>query len=101
MTVDRCRTTSSLLVKVLVVLIPCFQLVHQCNINLQPGGRKFIRSVTFETGNCCILSTDSQLENVVRFGANKGASGVLGIDPTFNLGKYLCDSDYLRLFSCY
>ena len=64
---------------------PLFELVQQCKVYLQPGGRKFIRSVTFETGNCCILSTDSQL---VRFCTNQGASCVLGIDPIFNLGKF-------------
>ena len=62
--------------------------MQQCKIDLQPGGRKFIRSVTFETGNCCILSTDNQLDNVIRFCTNQGASCVLGIDPTFNLGKF-------------
>ena len=34
---------------------PLFELVQQCKVDLQPGGRKFIRSVTFETGNCCTL----------------------------------------------
>ena len=67
---------------------PLFELVHQCKIDLQPEGRKFIRSVTFETGTCCILASDSQLENVVRFCTNKGASCVLGVDPTFDLGKF-------------
>ena len=67
---------------------PLFELVQQCKIDLQPGGRKFIRSVTFETGTCCILASDSQLENVVRFCTNKGDSCVLGVDPTFDLGKF-------------
>lgn len=46
---------------------PSFELVQQCKVDLQPGGRNFIQSVTFETGNCCILSTDNQLDNVVGF----------------------------------
>ena len=33
---------------------PLFELVHQCKIDLQPEDRKFIQSVTFETGTCCL-----------------------------------------------
>lgn len=66
-------------------------------IDLQPGGRKFIRSVTFETDTCCILASDSQLENVVRFCTNKGASCVLDDDPTFDLGKFYVTVTILML----
>ena len=73
-----------------------FELIQQCKLDLQPGGRKFIRSVTFQTGTCCILSSDNQVDNVVRFCTNKGACCILGIDPTFNLGKfYLTVTTYI------
>ena len=37
---------------------------------------------------CCVMATDSQLKNLVRFCTNLGASCILGIDPTFNLAKF-------------
>ena len=43
---------------------------------------------SIETSPCCVMATDSQLQNLVRFCTNSGASCVLGIDPTFNLGKF-------------
>ncbi len=44
--------------------------------------------MNFDTGPSCILATDSQLKNLVRFCTSPGASCILGIDPTFNLGKF-------------
>ena len=67
---------------------PIFELVQQCKVDLLPGGRRFIRSVNFDSSPCCVLATDGQLHNLVRFCTNPGASCVLGIDPTFNLGKF-------------
>lgn len=67
---------------------PLFELVQQCKADLLPGGRRFIRSVNFDTSPSCVLATDDQLQNIVRFCTNPGASCVLGIDPTFNLGKF-------------
>ena len=60
----------------------------QCKADLLPGGQRFIRSVNFDTGPSCVLTTDFQLQNIVRFCTNPGAACVLGIDPTFNLGKF-------------
>ena len=67
---------------------PIFELVQQCKVDLMPGGRKFIRSVNFDTSPSCVLATDSQLKNLVRFCTNPGASCIMGIDPTFNMGKF-------------
>ena len=67
---------------------PIFELVQQCKLDVLPGGRGFIRSVNFESGPCCVLASDNQLRNVVRFCTSPGASSVFGIDPTFNLGKF-------------
>ena len=67
---------------------PLFELVQRCKTDMMPGGRKFIRTVNFDTGPCCVLATDGQLKNLVRFCTSPGNSCVLGIDPTFNLGKF-------------
>ena len=67
---------------------PVFKLLQQCKMDLMPGGRKFIRSVNFETSSSCVIATDAQLQNVVRFCTNQGPHCILGIDPTFNLGKF-------------
>ena len=67
---------------------PVFELLQQCKMDLMPGGRKFIRSVNFETSSSCVIATDAQLQNVVRFCTNQGPHCILGIDPTFNLGKF-------------
>ena len=56
---------------------PIFELLQQCKMDLMPGGRKFIRSVNFETSPSCVIATD-----------NQGPHCILGIDPTFNLGKF-------------
>ena len=65
-----------------------FELVQRCKEDLMPGGRKFIRTVNFDTSPSCVLATDHQLQNLVRFCTNPGAACVMGIDPTFNLGKF-------------
>jgi len=65
-----------------------FELVQQCKVDNLPGARWFIRSVNFESGPCCVLASNHQLQNVVRFCTNPGAQSVFGIDPTFNLGKF-------------
>ena len=51
-------------------------------------GDSYIRSVNFETGPCCVLASNYQLQNVVRFCTNPRASSLFGIDPTFNLEKF-------------
>ena len=53
-----------------------------------PGGRKFIRHVSIDSSPSCVLTTDAQLANIQRFCNVPGEACVLGIDPTFNLGKF-------------
>ena len=68
---------------------PIFELLQHCKMDHTPGGRKFIRSVNFESSPSCVIATDAQLQNVVRFCTNQGTHCFLGIDPpTFNLGKF-------------
>ena len=67
---------------------PIIELVQQCKADLMPGGRRFVRSVNFDTSPSCVLATDLQLNDVVRFCTTPGELCVFGIDPTFNLGKF-------------
>ena len=52
------------------------------------GGRKFIRSINFETSPSCVIATDSQLQNVTKFCTSPSSHCVWGIDPSFNMGKF-------------
>ena len=51
-------------------IAPIFELVQQCKVDLLPGGRKFIRCVSFDTSPSCVLATESQLNDMVRFCMN-------------------------------
>ena len=72
-------------------------LLQECKVDLLPGGRGFIRSVTFESGPSCVLALDSQLRNVIRFCTNPGASSVFAIDPTFNFYVTLTTFTYTQV----
>ena len=67
---------------------PLFELIKKCKEDLLPGGRKFIRHVSIDSSPSCVLTTDAQLANIKRFCTVPGESYVLGVDPTFNLGKF-------------
>ena len=67
---------------------PLFELIKMCKEDLLPGGRKFIRHVSIDSSPSCVLATDAQLANIRRFCTIPGEACVLGIDPTFNLGKF-------------
>ena len=41
---------------------PIFELIQQCKSNLLPCGKKFIRSVQFDSNPCCVLASESQLK---------------------------------------
>lgn len=65
-----------------------FDLIKQCKEDSLPGGRKFVRCVSVDSSLSCVLASDAQLKNLVRFCTKQGAFCVMGIDPTFNLGKF-------------
>ena len=44
-----------------------------------------------------VLATDAQLANIRRFCTVPGEACVLGIDPTFNLGKFYVTITYLHV----
>ena len=79
---------------------PLIELVQHCKEDLMPG-RKFIRTVNFDTSPSCVLATDRQLQNLIRFCANPGAACVMGIDPTFNLGKFYVTVNNIHILSCH
>ena len=76
---------------------PLFELIKTSKEDLLPGGRKFIRHVSIDSSPSCILATDAQLSNIQRFCTVPGESCVLGIDPTFNLGKFYITVTYLHV----
>jgi len=52
------------------------------------SGDRFVRVVTGCPEPMCVLATDQQLDDLVRFATNKGRFCVLAIDPTFSLGDF-------------
>ena len=52
------------------------------------SGDKFVRVVTASPEPMCILATDQQLADLVRFSTNYNYFCVLSIDPTFSLGDF-------------
>lgn len=53
-----------------------------------PRGRKFVRSVSIDPTPSCILASESQLRDLKRFCTDPAECCVLGIDSTFDLGKF-------------
>ena len=67
---------------------PIFEIIKQCKEDMLPHGRKFVRSVSIDPTPSCILASESQLKDLKRFCTDPAESCVLGIDSTFDLGKF-------------
>ena len=65
---------------------PLFMVMEQCK--LCESGDKFVRVVTASPEPMCVLATDQQLNDLVRFATNPNKFCVLSIDPTFSLGDF-------------
>ena len=65
---------------------PLFMVMEQCK--LQDGKDKFVRTVTACPESMCLLATDQQLNDLVRFCTNPNEFCVLSIDPIFSLGDF-------------
>jgi len=52
------------------------------------SGDKFVRVVTACPEPMCILASDQQLTDLVRFGTDPSLFSVLSVDPTFSLGDF-------------
>ena len=63
---------------------PLFMVMEQS----KACGDKFVRVVTASPEPMCVLATDQQLDDLVRFSTNNGRFGILAIDPTFSLGDF-------------
>ena len=63
---------------------PLFMVMEQSKL----CGDKFVRVVTASPEPMCILATDNQLDDLVRFGTNPLLFSILSIDPTFCLGDF-------------
>ena len=57
-------------------------LIKTCKEDNLPGGKGFIRSVTIDSSPSCVL------HDLKKFCTDLSSFCVLGIDPTFNLGKF-------------
>ena len=65
---------------------PLFMVMEQSK--LQDGGNSFVRTVTACPEPMCLLATNQQLDDLVRFCTNPDQFCVLSIDPTFSLGDF-------------
>ena len=65
---------------------PLFMVMEQSK--LCESGDKFVRVVTACPEPMCILASDQQLTDLVRFGTNPSLFSVLSVDPTFSLGDF-------------
>ena len=66
--------------------------IMELNEMLKEGERDkekaFVRKVETSSDPCVVLTTNHQLHDIVRFCTNPAKFSVLGVDPTFNFGKF-------------
>ena len=65
---------------------PLFMVMEQSK--LCEGKDKFVRIVTATPEPMCVLATNQQLHDLVRFGTNPNNFCILSVDPTFSLGDF-------------
>ena len=65
---------------------PLFMVMEQCK--LCESGGKFVPVVTASSEPMCVLATDQQLNDIVRFATNLSKFCILSIDLTFSLGDF-------------
>jgi hypothetical protein len=66
---------------------PLFAIIEQCKreeSQVQP----FIRNVQGAPDAMCVLASNNQLQDVIRFCCDQQLFSVFGVDPTFNLGEF-------------
>ena len=64
------------------------ELIEMHKEGARDANKAFVRKVETSSDPCVILTTDHQLNDVARFCSNPAKFCVLGVDPTFNFGKY-------------
>ena len=67
---------------------PMLELIEMLKHDNRDKQNAFVRKVETASDPCVFLTTDQQLKDVERFCTNPSQFSVLGVDPTFNFGKY-------------
>lgn len=67
---------------------PMLELIEMLKHDNRDKQNAFVRKVETASDPCVVLTTDQQLKDVERFCTNPSQFSVLGVDPTFNFGKY-------------
>ena len=67
---------------------PYLALVMQCKEDAKDQKTAYIRQVTCAPEPVVILTTDEQIDNLVKFCTNSVHFGVFAVDPTFDLGSF-------------
>ena len=64
------------------------ELIEMQKEGVRDTEKAFVRKVETSSDPCVILTTDQQLNDVAQFCSNSAKFCALGVDPTFNFGKY-------------
>jgi hypothetical protein len=64
-----------------------YEVMKRC-VEEQSRSEPFIRCVQAAPEPACVLASEYQLNDIVRFCTNQEQFSVLGVDPTFNLGDF-------------
>ena len=64
-----------------------YAIIEQCKQE-ETGCDPFVRCVQGAPDAMCVLATNLQLQDLVRFCCNPNEYCILGIDPTFSLGEF-------------
>ena len=67
---------------------PMLELIEMLKQGERDPKTAFVRKVETSSDPCVVLATDHQLNDINRFCTNPSQFSVLGVDPTFNFGKY-------------
>ena len=74
---------------------PMLELIEMLKQGERDPKNAFVRKVKTLSDPCVVLATDHQLNDIQQFCTNPSQFSVLGVDPTFNFGKY-----YVTLTTC-
>ena len=67
---------------------PMLELIEMLKQGERDPKNAFVRKVETSSDPCVVLATDHQLNDITRFCTNPSQFSILGVDPTFNFGKY-------------
>ena len=79
-----------------------FAVIEQCKKE-ESKADPFIRIVQGAPDSMCLLATNRQLHDMVRFCTNRDEFSIVGVDPTFNLGDFsvtMTTYRHLQLYDC-